>query len=215
MKEKLPINPWLKIWTSPRETIRAVVGFNPKHLFYFLAAIYGFTMLLQLAQDFSLGFRVSAIWIVGVSLVLSVGVGALAFNIFAALLYWTGKWVGGNASFAHVRAAVAWAYVPSLVNTAIWLVMIGIFGSQIFMATFADTVFTGYQLPVVFFGMLAQVVASVWGFFIGLQTLAEVQGFSAWKALLNILIPFFMLVLTFWFVSWILYRLVEVQPPIS
>ena len=215
MKEKLPINPWLKIWTSPRETIRAVVGFNPKYLFYLLAAIYGFTMLLQLAQDFSLGLGMSVAWIVGVALVLSVGLGALVFNIFAALLYWTGKWVGGAGSFAHVKAAVAWAYVPSLVNTVIWLVMIAIFGSQVFMATFADTVFTGYQLPVVFFGMLAQVVASVWGFFIGLQTLAEVQGFSAWKALLNILIPFFMLMLTFWFVSWILYRLMEVQAPIS
>ncbi len=75
------------------------------------------------------------------------------------------------------------------------------------MSTFADTVFVGYQLPVVFFGMLAQVVASVWGFFIGIQTLAEVQGFSAWRALLNILIPFFMLMATFWFVSWVFYRL--------
>jgi hypothetical protein len=210
MKEKLPINPWLKIWVSPRETIRAIVKFNPKHLFYLLAAIYGFTMLLQLAQDFSLGLQMSLAWILGGALVLSWGLGAFVFNIFAALLCWTGRWVGGQGSFVNIKAAVAWAYVPSLVNAIVWLAMLGVFGPHVFISTFADTVFIGYQLPVVFFGFLAQIIASVWGFFIGLQTLAEVQGFSVWKALLNILIPFFMLLATFWFVSWICYRLMEV-----
>ncbi len=210
MKEKLPINPWLKIWVSPRETIRGIITFNPKHLFRFLAGVYGFIMLLQLAQDFSLGMQVSMPWIIGGSLLLSVGLGSLVFNIFGGLLYWTGKWIGGKGSFAHIKAAIAWAYAPSIVNAVIWLVLIGTFGSQVFMAAFADTVFVGYQLSIVFFGFLVQIIASVWGFFIGLQTLGEVQGFSAWKALLNVIMPFFMLMMTFWFVSWIVYRLMTV-----
>ncbi|MFS8563125.1 MAG: YIP1 family protein [Rhabdochlamydiaceae bacterium] len=210
MKEKLPFNPWLKIWVSPRETIRAITASNPKHFFYFLSGVYGFMMLLQIAQDFSLGLQMSLPWIIGGALVLSVGLGVLVFNIFGGLIYWTGKWIGGKSSFTNIKAAIAWAYVPSVVNAVVWFLLIGVFGTQLFMSTFADTVFVGYQLSIVFFGFLAQIIASVWGFFMGLQTLGEVQGFSAWKALLNVIIPFFMLTMTFWFVSWICYRLMTV-----
>ena len=37
--QKLGINPWITIWTSPRKTIRAIVETNPKKDFLLLAAI--------------------------------------------------------------------------------------------------------------------------------------------------------------------------------
>lgn len=210
MKENLPFNPWLKIWVSPRETIRKIVALNPSYRFYLLSWMYGFVMFLQLAQDLSLSLQMPLPFILGGSLILAAPIGALVFNIFAALLCWTGKWIGGKGSFSHIKAAVAWAYVPSAVNIMVWLLMLSVFGASIFSGAFADTVFAGYQLSIVFFGFLAQIIASIWGFFIGLHTLAEVQGFSAWRALLNIVIPFVMLMVTFWFVSWICYRLMAI-----
>lgn len=205
MGEKLSVNPWLSMWTNPRDTIRAIVKFNPKYLFVLLSGIYGFPLLLQFAQNLSLGERTSSLAIFIGSLVLSVFIGMLGITVISGLLYWTGQWIGGKASFQNVRAAVAWANVPNTANIVIWLVMIGVFGARLFTRGFAETTFVGSELAIVFFAFLLQVVISVWGFVIGLKALGEVQGFSAWKALLNVLIPFFMVGIAFWVVTWIGY----------
>lgn len=207
MGEKLSVNPWLEIWTRPKETIRAIVKFNPKYLFFLLSGIYGFPLMLQFAQNLSLGESGSPLAILIGALILCVFIGMAGITIISGLLYWTGQWIGGKAPFAHVRAAMAWSNVPNVVNAVIWLVMMGFFGGRLFHRGFAETSFVGYELTVVFFAFLIQVVLSVWGFVIGLKTLSEVQGFSAWKALLNVLIPFFMVVIVLWLVMWIGYAL--------
>jgi len=38
-----------------------------------------------------------------------------------------------------------------------------------------------------------------------LKTLGEVQGFSAWKALLNVVIPLVIVVAAIWLVGWIIW----------
>jgi hypothetical protein len=207
MGEKLSVNPWLQMWTKPRETIRAIVQYNPKYLFGLLAGIYGFPLLLQFAQNLSLGETTSFTAIFLVSLVFSVFVGMLGITIISGLVYWTGQWIGGKSSYQNIRAAIAWANVPNIVNIAVWMVLSIVFGGQLFTRAFAEATFVGYQLTLVFLAFLVQAVIAVWGFVIALKALGEVQGFSAWKALLNVLIPFFMLVIGFWFVMWICYMI--------
>lgn len=207
MGEKLSVNPWWEIWTRPRETIRAIVKFNPKYLFFLLSGIYGFPLMLQFAQNLSLGEQVSALTVFVIALVLSVFIGMLGITIISGLLYWTGQWIGGNAPYSNVRAAVTWSNVPNVVNVVIWLLMMGVFGSRLFTRGFAEATFVGHELTIVFFAFLIQVVIAVWGFIIALKALGEVQGFSAWKALLNVLIPFFMVAIGFWVIMWIGYIL--------
>jgi len=198
MAEKLSVNPWVGMWVRPRETIRAIVNFNPRYLFPLLSAIYGFPMMLQFGQNLSLGERLP-LWAIALgAVVLSTFIGMLGMTIMSALLCWTGKWIGGKASFIEIRAAVSWSHVPNLVNIVIWLIMMGVFGSRLFFQSFAETPFLGHEISVVFIGFLVQVIISVWGFVIALKSLGEVQGFSAWKALLNVLIPFFMVMIVFW-----------------
>jgi len=207
MGEKLSVNPWLEIWTRPRETIRAIVKFNPKYLFILLSGIYGFPLMLQFAQNLSLGERLSALTVFIIALVLSVFIGMLGITIISGLLYWTGQWIGGKAPYSYVRAAITWSNVPNVVNVVIWLLMMGVFGARLFTRGFAEATFVGYELTIVFFAFLIQVVIAVWGFVIALKALGEVQGFSAWKALLNVLIPFFMVAIGFWVIMWIGYVL--------
>jgi len=213
MGDKLPVNPWLGMWVRPRETIKEIVKFNPKHLFPLLAGIYGFPMVLQFAQNISLGDRLPAWAVVVISLALAVFVGMLGITVVSGLLYWTGGWIGGKAKFQEVRSAVAWSNVPNTVNCAIWLIMAAVFGARLFNRGFSEMPFMGYELTVVFFAFLAQVVISVWGFIVVLKALGEVQGFSAWKALLNVLIPFFMVMIGFWIVMWLVYMLFGMGMP--
>ncbi len=164
-------------------------------------------MLLQLSQNLSLGERLPVAGVLVACVVLAFGVGLLGMNISAGLLHWTGKWIGGKASFQHVRAAVVWSNVPNAFNVLIWIGMFLVFGASVLTRSFSETFFTGGQLWFVFTAFLIQTVVSVWGFVILLKGLSEVQGFSIWKALLNVLIPFFMVSIGFWVIVRGLYLL--------
>lgn len=203
MGDKLQVNPWTGIWVRPRETIRAIIESNPGYMYPLLCIIYGFPMLLQIAQNFALGDRYPLAGIVIVCLVLAGIIGALMINISTALIYWTGKWIGGIGSYQNIRAAVAWANVPNVVNIIIWGINIGVFGGRIFQHSFVETPFIGGELAVIFLTSIVQVIVSVWALIILLKSLGEVQGFSAWKALLNVIIPIVLIFVGVSILAWL------------
>lgn len=199
MKGKLSLNPWLTIWTKPRETIRAIVDFNPKYLFFILSWLYGFPTVLQVFQNHSFAPKFSLGWIVASGVILSPFVGMLGIIIFTALILWTGRWIGGKGSFINIRAAVTWSNVPNVFNVVIWIILIGVFKSRLFTQNFSEGVFVGFELSLVFFSLLVQIVLAVWGLIIWLKVVAEVQQFSIWKSVLNVLMTSLLLA-----VVWIL-----------
>lgn len=204
MAEQLRVNPWMKIWVEPRQTIRAIVEYNPKYRFLFLSILYGLPMLLNFAQTFSLSEQFSFLAISIGALILAPFIGMIGISIGAALIFWTGKWIGGTASFLNVRAALAWSNVPNLVSVLLWSIMIGFFKNTLFLENFAQAPFDGSQLRLIFTVFFLQTALSIWSFIILIKSLGEVQGFSAWKGLLNILIPFFLIGIVIWLISTII-----------
>ena len=186
MKDKLSLNPWTSIWLKPRETIREIINFNPKHLFFLLAWMYGIPTVLQFFQNYSFGAQFPLLWLSAAALIVAPLAGFLGIILLSALLFWTGKWMGGKACFTDLKAAVAWSNVPSVVNIGIWIVLMISFKERLFSATFSEGVFVGYELALVFFTLLFQVILAVWGFVIWVRMVSEVQQLSIWKALLNI-----------------------------
>ncbi len=203
MGTKLSINPWTQMWVRPRETIRAIIQTNPGYMYPLLCFIYGFPMALQLAQNFSLGTRFHVAGIVVGALILATILGAVMINIATALFTWTGKWIGGVGTYQQIRAAVAWSNMPSVVNIAVWMINLAVFGVRIFRSDFVETQFVGNELSIIFFTAVIQLGVAVWAFIITLKALGEVQGFSAWKALLNILIPIFVIFVGVSILAWL------------
>ncbi len=206
MTRQLVGNPWLKMWTRPRETIRGIVQDDPRYQIWRLAAVYGFPMLLHLAQSFSLSASTPLYMILLGSAILAAPVGMLGFMITSALIHWTGRWLGGVGSFLQIRAAVAWSNVTNLGTGLLWLVLVGAFGWQVFFKTFPQSPFTGVSLAVVGIVFILQTVLSIWSFVLLFQSLAEVQKFSVWRAIVNIILPFVIVTVALWaifvFVCW-------------
>jgi hypothetical protein len=198
MAKKLGTSPWLEMWVRPRSTIRSIVQFNPMHQFYLLAGVYGFPMLLQFAQSLSLGQQFGTLGIIIVALVLAIIAGTIGIYISSALIYWTGKWIGGKGSFPEVRASVAWSNVTNVVNVILWLILAGYFGTALFTNTFTQTPFVGTELMIVSAIFIIQTVLAVWSFIILLLALAEVQRYSVWRAFLNLVIPFLIVTAAVW-----------------
>ncbi len=190
MAEKVPVNPWIGMWIKPRETIRAILSYNKSYLLTLLYWIYGFPLILQFAQNFSLGDQMSLAYILGIALVGGFVVGFIGINLGALLFYWTGRWIGGLGSFQDVRAAVAWSSVPNIVSMAIWLTQIAMFGNKVFSLMFFNTPLVGIELTVTYFCSIISIVVMIWGIVILLKAIGEAQQFSAWKALLNVFLPF-------------------------
>jgi Yip1 domain len=196
--ERVARSPWLDILTKPRETIRHVVDENPHRGLRFLYFLYGLPFALNMAQSLSLGSHLPIWAIVVGSVVLAMVFGWVGICLLSGLFFLTGKWIKGVANFSQVRAAVAWSSVPNIATILMWILLLGVFGARVFHKEFAESPFMGHEASVIFAVFFVQTIASIWGFVILLQALGEVQGFSAWKALINVLIPFVILLLITW-----------------
>ncbi|HSX03153.1 MAG TPA: Yip1 family protein [Rhabdochlamydiaceae bacterium] len=203
MAQKFGVNPWTAIWVRPRETIQKIVNFDPRYGFIFLAGVYGFNMLMQVVQSLSLGAEFSLTGILVGALILSPFLGMLMLSIMALLLQWTGRWIGGKGKYLPIRAALAWSNVPNIVNIVLWLILAFYFKRAVFVNGFAGTSFQGSEMLLVTSVFLFQTILSIWSFIILIKSLGQVQGFSAWKGLFNVLIPFFMIGIAVWLVSFI------------
>lgn len=204
MASKIQGNPWLSIWLEPRKTIRSIVEQDPKYGFLLLSAVYGLPLAFNLAQSFYLTSSLP-LWAVVIGcLILCTFLGVLGISVCAWLLQVTGRWIGGKGTFLTIRSAVAWSNVPNFVTILMWIALISIFQRQVFAPGFTEAHFVGFQAGAIFLIFLIQSVVSVWSFILLLHTLGEVQGFSAWKALLNVIIPVVIIVVICMLVGWAL-----------
>ncbi len=204
MADNLMINPWTRMWIKPKETIRAVVTVDPRYKFLTLSVIYGIPLMLQMAQNMSLGFSFSLVGILLGCLVLSLFAGMIGITIASGLLYITGKWLGGASTFLQVRCALSWSNVTNIVSILLWGALVAFFGSMLFTDAFATAPFTPGESTLISVVFLTQFVMSIWSFVLLVQSLAEVQGFTVWKAFLNILIAFGIVVGVFWVIGMML-----------
>lgn len=204
MKEKLGLNPWLSIWVHPRKTIRALVQYNTNYRMIALCAIYGFQYILQIIQYLSLGQGTSLIFITLFALIFSIPVGYIVFNVLSAFYLWVGKLIKGKGSFKQIRAATYWSSVPMVATCVIWIILMVLHGNSLFVAGY-ETKLVGTAAALSMGFGVVQLVLGIWGLIIMLHALGEVQGFSAWMALLNLVLAglaiFILLFLIVWGVS--------------
>ncbi len=171
----LNINPWLKIWMSPKETIQAVVDHDPKYRFNVFCFIYGFVWCLQTAQMLMLGHYYSIGAILILSALLSVPIGFILMNITTAFFYLAGKLFRGHSNYLNIRSVVGWANFPSVVNILFWMALVIVYGSDIFVTSNPD-MSSNFNFAILAMGV--QFISGIWGIVILIGGIAQVQKFS-------------------------------------
>jgi len=184
------LNPWFSMWTKPRATIQQIIDSNPQHLVLLLAAVSGFAELLNQASVKSLGDRLEWPYIVIAAAVLGPITGIISLYLGGALLRWVGSWLGGEASAQQIRAAIAWASVLTIWSLLLWLPELALFGQDLF-TTATPRIDANPLLAVALLGFsVVEIILGVWALVVLLKCLGQVQGFSAWKALGNLVLAF-------------------------
>jgi len=188
----LGINPWVKIWTSPRKTIKTIVSHNPRYKFNILCFIYGFAWILSLAQTLAMGNFYSIGTILIISLLLAIPVGYILISISSFFFYMCGKLLKGRSNFLDVRASVAWASVPTIFTILTWFVLVGVYGQATFVSSHPASM-GGFSINDGM--MILQLILGVWSLFILVASYSEVESFSILRSIVS-----FILVSCLWFV---------------
>ncbi|HET6629706.1 MAG TPA: Yip1 family protein [Woeseiaceae bacterium] len=179
-------NPWFSIWLQPRATIQHIVDTDPRRLVLVLAASGGIVEALNRASSKSLGDSLGLPAIFSIGIVVGAISGILSLFVFGALIRWTGRWLGGTASYEQIRAAIAWSLVPYLWTSLTWIPELLLFGEEMF-TTEMPRLEANPTLAFVFLGLIiVELIGGVWALVVYLKCLGQVQGFSAWKALGNV-----------------------------
>ncbi|MBS3903100.1 MAG: YIP1 family protein [Anaplasmataceae bacterium] len=200
MDSQLSFNPWKTIWTKPRQTIRGIVEKNPSQGLIPLSAIYGFPLLVYLAQMFSMG-RIWPTWaIILVALLVSPVIGFLGLSLWSIIAKWTGQWFGGKGSYKEILAVAAWTSIPHLVNGIIWVVLAVFIGSPLF-APVSEGNIPIVAMRIVGGLLIVQSVMSIWAFVILIVALSEVQNFSVIRAIGNVIASGVLLIILAWVLS--------------
>jgi hypothetical protein len=183
------ITPFFTIWTEPRATIRRIVETDPTRNVIALAAIGPAISALvgqwSAALNSSTGMSVMwPIW-VAVRVVIQAALGVVLLYILGAVFRWSGSILGGVASRVEVRAAMAWSQVPAITAEIVLLIAL-LTGVPVPYPT-PGTV--PHIDPAFYKVMLVEGVLGIWGLVVSLKCMGEAHRFSAWRALVAILIP--------------------------
>jgi hypothetical protein len=178
-----PLSPWLTIWVRPRRTIRRIVDSDPQHQVILLAVLDGIILVLGQALSKHLGDTLSLPVIFLICAVAGPIVGIALLYVVGALMHWIGGRFGGRGSLAEIRAAFAWASVPSVWSQILWIPQFIIFGKDLFTSA-TPRIATNLFVTLGLIGLLGvQLAIAPWAFVMFLICLSEVHRFSIWKAL--------------------------------
>ena len=168
---KLKINPWKEVWLHPRNTIKAILKYDPKYMVLPLAALAG---IANNALDFeSMDAIVGGRSFIGSAFVAAL-LGIVSLYISGFLLSLTGRWINGKANSLKLRAAIAWAGVPVVTSLLLFIPLFFALNSESF--------------GILSVSSIAFMILGVWSLVLQVGMISEIQKFSIWKAILNIIL---------------------------
>lgn len=188
------INPWTSIWLRPRATIQHIVDTELERHVVALAALSGIVQALDNASGRSAGDSLPFPVVLGLVFILGPLVGLIGVYLWAWLLRWTGRWLGGQATLPQLRTALAWGSVPMIAGGVPLFLVLILIGPELFTES-TPRLDARPTLAIAVLGLiLVQVVLTLWGIVTLLKTVAQVQGFSVWRAFVNNVAPLLIIV---------------------
>lgn len=193
---KRALNPWFSIWTKPRDTMKEIFISKPKNVFL-LILLGSLVQTLDrassknVADSISSPFSIISIVIFGTFVVF-----LTYYFLLPALFNWVAKKLGGQGTFEKTRYSVAYSYIPYVYSLIlVWLPSFFLFGIENFTSETPkmDSSITLTILFIIF--AIIDVVIGIWTIIISLKCLGEAHQFSAWKALLTIIVSFMIIIL--------------------
>lgn len=173
-----------KVLSAPRQTMRLVKKFNSNLVFF--SFIVGFISIISAFTQYTFIDFLNRAVLVALSFILAIPVGYILLCIIAFFTFITGKILNGKADFVQIRCALAYSRMPLVVNVVIWIIQLIVFYPILFSQQFFDLVYSN-QSAILVASSYVQYIFNIYAFILLLHTLGEVQKFSAWMSLWNMI----------------------------
>ena len=171
ISEDAPVSsPWLTTWLKPGKSITHVINTDPRQHVWLLAGLgLIFAIILQLLANrwapVLLDWRAIAAIVIGGAILGVIGLYWAGF-----FFRWAGNLFGGHASAVEVRAALAWAQLPTVLG--------GVVGLVVGLLLLSPSI----SKPVI--GTIA-VVAWLWTLVLTWLMFARIQKFEFWRTVIS------------------------------
>jgi signal peptidase I len=175
-------SPWLSVWINPRGTVERIPATKSGWDVLLLAALGTISEIAaQLIPTSGLPAALPDWRIIAAVVLLGAAAGILALYLTACFLKWTGALLGGRASMAAIRAALAWGGAPFAIGVPICLAL----SLALALSGLAKGPFVAIALQ----GIL--LVLGLWALVLALWMYGRVQGFSFWRTIVSFAVASF------------------------
>lgn len=181
------LNPFLSIWTKPRQTVRQIIEEQRSGLIFLLLVLSGYVSILTGALDTETNesFGIGVLLIGG--LIIS-PVAAVIGNAVASVIYLlVGKMFKGTATYAEMFRAQLAGQIPQMWLIPLLLIWIFLSPTSYFTSPFED--YSGGDLVLNIILSVILFIVSICTLFVQSKAIGEAHGLSAWKGLAIIAIP--------------------------
>ena len=178
-----PMNPWFTIWVAPRATMRQILDSDPRRMVHLLAAAGGAVQGLEGHIPEVLSELVPLSLLVGFKVTFGALFAVIALYIFSFLVRLTGGWIDGKGDFTAVRAALAWANIPTIWGLLTWIPIFIFLGTDAFNVNPASLLEEPGGMMLIIPLMIIGLVLGIWQLVIILKCIAEAHRFTAWHSL--------------------------------
>jgi hypothetical protein len=173
-----------KVMIDPRGFIKEIPTSKIGKIPLLLAWVVGLVILMREAAGFQLSLTIPFSYILLGCLLLAIPFGYIILNLFSLLILWSGKLFKGIASYNQIVSALTYSRVPEIFVVICWVLIILLLGPSAF-----TQIYVLMELPqIVMILIFTQTFFYIWEFVISLHTIGQVQGFSAWMSLWNLIL---------------------------
>lgn len=177
------------IWTKPRSIFLFLHVHDYDRFLYVLLFFAGVSRTIDRAVVKSMGDQYPVSTIIIMSVFMGGLVGLLTFYLYAAMLSWTGKWVGGRVRAKALYRVLAYALLPSILFLTVQIPMILLFGRDYFQFDFLFNDPSAFRFSIYIASIVIQVILGGWSIVLLVIGVSETQEVSIGKAILNVLLP--------------------------
>lgn len=172
-----------EIWTQPRKVFKFILEYNYEKYFYPLlfaaGACNAVENLLEKEYQYPLWIMLTAAILLGGTL------GWIFMWIYAALVSWTGGWMGGKADTDQIYSVNVYSTIPSTLGTFFLVIQFALGKAGFYQQDSGEI----SDIAIILILALPAVILQIWSLVLTVVGVSVAQHFSWPKALLNLLLP--------------------------
>ncbi|MBS7230859.1 YIP1 family protein [Flavobacterium psychroterrae] len=190
-----PKNILTKIVTSPKEAFIFINDYKyNKHVTLFLI-LSGIVSSFDKAISKDMGNNLPLWGVITYGILIGITFGWLINFTYAFSISWTGRLLKGSGDTQAILRVIAYSSLPVITSLFFLSLQILIYGNAIFQSSFFDLYYGLFHTIIYWFFYFADLVLIIWTVVLLVIGTSVAQKISTGKAILNLLLPAFLIML--------------------